>query len=205
MVCEKEKVSYSEVNKDRDHVHDDANAWDRIEIDFVDIGDDIGDDAEAQDAAVTDGVDVFEKIEVDFIDSREKIETKLFNILIVDDNDGDIFLIKKAFENQDDFRAVVAVENDGDQALQRIREAGVEKPDAILLDINMPGRNGKEVLKEIKTDEALKDITVIMLSSSESESDIRECINLMADGFLTKPCAASDFGEVISIVKLYCH
>lgn len=169
---------------------DDISNFNTVELDFVEAPEEIGE---------------FEKIELDFVDVSEEIDAKPLNILIVDDNDGDVFLIKKAFEEQEQFSTSITVENCGDSALSMLREPEMAKPDVILLDINIPRRSGKEILKEIKTDQNLKDITVIMLSSSKSESDIRECVNLMADGYMSKPCDISNFSEVISIVKLYSH
>ena len=115
---------------------------------------------------------------------------KTFNILLVEDNEGDVILTLEALkeEKADEYVSVIG---DGQEALHFLRQegryAGAILPDLILLDINLPKLNGKEVLTSIKTDEKLKKIPVIVLTSSSSEKDILDAYRLQANCYVTKP------------------
>lgn len=141
---------------------------------------------------------------------------KHFNILLVEDNEGDIVLTKEAFMEAK-LQNEIAVAKDGEQALDYLhRREHYENdnkwilPDLILLDINLPKISGLEVLSEIKRHHHLKVIPVIMLTTSESESDIMASYQHHANCYITKPVDLAKFLEVvrtienfwISIVKL---
>ena len=134
------------------------------------------------------------------------------HILLVDDNEGDILLTREALEEA---RIVnkISIAHDGMEAIQFLRNNrpfGGEKPDLILLDINLPKMDGKEVLGIIKNDPDLRRIPVIMLTTSSSEKDIFTSYDNHANCYITKPVDLEKFMDVvrtiedfwISIVKL---
>lgn len=122
-------------------------------------------------------------------------------ILLVDDNIGDVVLTKEALKGAD-FSNHVSVARDGFEALEFLRRTGkfssAPRPDLILLDINMPRKNGCEVLEEIRGDEDLRIIPVVILTSSEAEDDIRRSYELGANCFVTKP---ADLDEMVKAVQ----
>jgi CheY-like chemotaxis protein len=126
-------------------------------------------------------------------------------ILIVDDNIGDVVLTKEALRGTH-FTNRVSTVRDGIEALEFLRRegafTGAPRPDLILLDINMPRKNGCEVLTEIRGDENLKLIPVIILTSSEAQDDIRRAYELRANCFVTKP---ADLDEMVKIVQAIDH
>ena len=130
--------------------------------------------------------------------------TKLAEILLVEDNEGDIELTKEAFEDAK-FRNNLHIVEDGDEALNYLfKRNGYENavlPDIILLDLNLPGTDGKEVLEVIKADEMLKRIPVIVLTSSEADKDIVDSYDLHANCYIVKPVNASKFMEVVQSIK----
>ena len=117
-------------------------------------------------------------------------------ILMVEDNPADVELTKEAF-SEGKLSNTLYVVNDGEEALdyvyKRNRFADVETPDVILLDLNLPKINGREVLATLKGDEGLRSIPVIILSGSADGEDVRSTYALNANGFLTKPVAMEDF------------
>lgn len=123
------------------------------------------------------------------------------HILLVEDNEGDILLTTEALE-EGSFCSKVSVVKNGDQAIDfLVRKSPYELaplPDLILLDINLPRRNGHEVLKYIKNDGSLKQIPVVMFTTSSSEKDIVECYKNHSNCYITKPMDVDDFGEVIT-------
>lgn len=122
-------------------------------------------------------------------------------ILLIEDNSGDVLLTKEAFE-EIEFKDKINVARDGDDAMDYLHKRGPYKdavrPDLILLDLNLPRKDGREVLEEIKSDAELRSIPVIILTTSKSERDIRICYDLHANCYITKPV---DFDEFLKIVK----
>jgi len=135
------------------------------------------------------------------------------HILLVEDNEGDIFLVTEALE-EGKIVNKISVTRDGREALDFLDKKGKyekeELPDLILLDVNLPKKNGHEVLEYIKEKEALKQIPVIMLTTSSAEKDILMSYKNHANCFITKPVDVDNFLKVIysiesfwiSIVKL---
>ena len=125
---------------------------------------------------------------------------KTQNILLVEDNPADILLTMEAFEEGAVPHIINAV-NDGVEAISYLRRAGkyadAVRPDMILLDINLPKKNGFEVLEEIKQDPDLKYIPAIVLSTSGSKHDIRKAYDLHANCYLIKPVELEDFLRAI--------
>lgn len=125
---------------------------------------------------------------------------KSIHILVVEDNEGDIMLITEALQECKVINDVSVVRN-GKLALDFVFKKGdydeVLSPDIILLDINLPLKNGIEVLQTLKFDETTKHIPIIMLTTSSSESDIMKSYKYHANAFITKPIDVSDFLQAI--------
>jgi CheY-like chemotaxis protein len=120
---------------------------------------------------------------------------KVLRVLIVDDNHGDLRLLKEAFRTTGTPTEVVTAD-DGTKALALLHRADVPRPDIVILDINMPGVSGYEVLRDIKRSNELRSTIVFMFSSSSSEPDIEEAYDCRANGYVTKPMALDDYFNV---------
>jgi CheY-like chemotaxis protein len=130
---------------------------------------------------------------------------KKLKILLVEDNEGDILLTSEALEDSN-FNHKLVVARNGREALEIIKLAGDVKnqlPDLILLDINLPFKNGHEVLKAIKSDEKIKHIPVIMLTTSSSNQDIKEAYRNFASSYICKPSELEKLTQVFNIFKEY--
>jgi two-component system, chemotaxis family, response regulator Rcp1 len=125
-------------------------------------------------------------------------------ILLVEDNLGDADLAREALENSK-IRNTLSVVGDGEEALaflhRRGRYAAAARPDLILLDLNLPRKSGREVLAEIKSDDYLKRIPVVILTVSKDEEDILESYNLHANCFITKPIDLHQFLRVVRAIE----
>lgn len=121
-----------------------------------------------------------------------------FEILLVEDNSGDVFLLKKAFQ-ESLVAAHLNIVTDGEEALaflnreDRFKEAPA--PDIVLLDLNLPRMDGRAVLRRIKSHPKFRTIPVIVLTSSRLESDVREAYEMSANGYLMKPLDLRGFQE----------
>ena len=122
-------------------------------------------------------------------------------ILLVEDNEGDVGLIEEVFE-EGRINNILHVAEDGEEAMLFLLKEGQfaesPRPDLILLDLNLPKKDGREVLKEIKEDESLKMIPVVVLTTSKSEEDILKSYDLHANSYITKPV---DFDQFMKVVK----
>lgn len=125
-------------------------------------------------------------------------------ILMVDDNPGDARLTEEAFKEvglQNHFQWI----SDGDEALAFLRRKRphdrAPRPDLILLDLNMPRKDGRQVLAELKSDAALREIPVIVLTTSQAEDDIRHAYQLEANCYINKPVSLEDFIQVVRSIK----
>jgi CheY-like chemotaxis protein len=123
------------------------------------------------------------------------------HIMLVEDNEGDVMLTKEALE-ETNLNLTLSVLNDGKEAVDFLEKTGKyvdrQLPDLLLLDINLPKKNGFEVLKFIKGNEHLKHIPVVMLSTSSSQRDIDLTYNNYANCFITKPSEVNEFIDTIS-------
>ena len=113
------------------------------------------------------------------------------HLLLVEDNPGDAWLVRHLLEEIAGPDLEVATVGDGEEALAYLRHSDprfldAAQPDLILLDLNLPLKNGREVLREIRQDPALRDLPVVILSSSDAEDDIRPCFDLKANGYVVK-------------------
>lgn len=122
-------------------------------------------------------------------------------ILLVEDNPGDVRLTIEALKEAKVLNQLTVVK-DGIEALSLLRRQGqyarVARPDLILLDLNLPKKDGREVLAEIKTDDNLKHIPVVILTTSQDEQDVLKSYNLYANCYITKPV---DLDQFITVVK----
>jgi CheY-like chemotaxis protein len=122
-------------------------------------------------------------------------------LLLVEDNPGDVRLTEEALREGRVYNKIHVVD-DGVEALAFLRREGryadARRPDIILLDLNLPKKDGREVLEEIKSDKALKRIPVVVLTTSEAEQDILRVYNLHANCYVTKPL---DLDQFMSVVK----
>jgi CheY-like chemotaxis protein len=129
---------------------------------------------------------------------------KTIEILLVEDNPADVELTTLAFENSQ-LQVHLNVVGDGVAALeflQRQRQYdSIPSPDLVLLDLNLPKKSGHEVLAEIKVDEDLRRIPVVILSTSGAEEDIFQAYNLHANCYIRKPVSFSEFTEVIQSIE----
>lgn len=136
------------------------------------------------------------------MDTKER-DTAL-EILLVEDNPGDILLAREAFECSRIKNHLNIVKN-GSEAVEFLKKEGNFRnapiPDLILLDLNLPQKNGREVLTEIKQDDQLRNIPVIVFSSSESEQDIQSCYELWANCYISKPVDYDGFLIVIRSIE----
>ena len=125
-------------------------------------------------------------------------------ILLVEDNPADVRLTMEALK---DARVAnrLSVARDGVEAINMLRdETGtVPRPDLILLDLNLPRKDGREVLREIKQDDRLRHIPVVILSTSQAEQDIVQSYRLRANAFITKPVEIEQFFQAFRSIELF--
>jgi len=126
------------------------------------------------------------------------------DILLVEDNPGDARLMKEALAEAK-IRNRLQVVADGVGALAYLRRqepfAGAVRPDLILLDLNLPGKDGREVLAEIKGDKDLRRIPVVILTTSRGEADIARAYDLHANAYVTKPLDIEQFITVVQSIE----
>ncbi|MFI5955579.1 response regulator [Cryptosporangium sp. NPDC051539] len=122
-------------------------------------------------------------------------------VLLVEDDPGDVLMTKEAFDDHK-LRNTLHVVNNGVDAMAYLRKEapyeGVPTPDLVLLDLNLPRMDGREVLAEIKKDDALRRIPVVVLTTSEAEEDVLRSYNLHANAYVTKPV---DFEQFVNVVR----
>lgn len=130
-----------------------------------------------------------------------RMESVPVEVLLVEDNPGDVRLTREALK-EGKVRNHLSVAPDGVEALAFLRREGryadAPRPDVILLDLNLPKKDGREVLQEIKGDPALRSIPVVILTSSQAERDIAEAYALHANCYITKPV---DLDQFITVVR----
>jgi CheY-like chemotaxis protein len=122
-------------------------------------------------------------------------------ILLVEDDPGDVLMTREAFQDYK-LRNQLHVVNDGVDAMSFLRQEGEHadkpRPDLVLLDLNLPRMDGREVLEEIKSDPELASIPVVVLTTSEAEDDVLRSYSLHANAYVTKPV---DFERFIEVVR----
>ena len=129
---------------------------------------------------------------------------KAIEILLVEDNPGDVTLTTEALEDSKIVNNLHVAE-DGEEAIEFLRQQGQfansPRPDLILLDLNLPKKDGREVLQEIKADDSLKSVPVVVLSMSSAEEDILKSYNLHANCYINKPVDLHEFAKVVSSIE----
>jgi len=133
--------------------------------------------------------------------SPTAIPTTTLRILLIDDDPDHVLLIRRALRDLGNEREVESVA-DGEEALAWL-DAAPEPPDLILLDINMPGLSGFEVLSRLRSDERHKRIPVVMLTSSDAQADIARAYELGASGYIAKPSHYQDLRAILGNTVLY--
>jgi CheY-like chemotaxis protein len=127
-------------------------------------------------------------------------DPRVIDVLLVEDDEGDVLMTREAFEYYK-IQNRLHVVGDGEQALQFLHRAGpyadAPRPGLILLDVNLPRRSGMEVLAELKQDDELLMIPVVMLTTSQAEEDIVRSYSLHANAFISKPVDFEHFIEAI--------
>jgi two-component system, chemotaxis family, response regulator Rcp1 len=125
---------------------------------------------------------------------------KTVEILLVEDNSADVFLVREALK-EGRVRNDIHVAADGVEAMEFLRRQGdfaeAPRPDLILLDLNLPRKDGREVLAEIKSDPELQAIPVVILTTSKDEEDVAKSYQLHANSFITKPVRFEQFIKVM--------
>jgi CheY-like chemotaxis protein len=137
---------------------------------------------------------------------REETGGHPIDILMVEDNPGDIRLTLEALK-ENKMNNVIHVAKDGVQAMEFLRQEGeyadAPRPDLVLLDLNLPKKDGREVLAEVKADPALMRIPVVILTTSQAEEDILRSYNLHANCFVTKPVDLDQFIKVVRSIERF--
>lgn len=124
-------------------------------------------------------------------------------ILIIEDNPGDVRLTIETFKEQGE-RFEITVRHDGDEALRFLKANAANKagrPDLILLDLNLPRIDGREVLKAVKNDKTLQMIPVLVLTTSEAKQDVRNAYALQANSYICKPVDLERFAAIIKSIE----
>jgi DNA-binding response OmpR family regulator len=134
------------------------------------------------------------------------LAAKTAEILLVEDEETDILFVQRAFQKSK-LKSNLHVVTDGEQAMAFLRKEGdytsVPKPDLVLLDLNMPRKNGKEVLAEIKKDSRLRRIPVAIMTSSDSEDDICNSYDLGANCYIRKPLDFDELRRAMTAIETF--
>lgn len=134
------------------------------------------------------------------VNTQVPSDRKPVNILLVEDNAGDVRLTEEAFKDGRIANTLYVV-NDGVAALDFVYQRGdyadAPRPHIVLLDLNLPGRNGTEVLQELRSDSEFEQLPVVVLSGSEAQQDFVEANAPQADAYLTKPVDPADFIDTV--------
>jgi CheY-like chemotaxis protein len=133
--------------------------------------------------------------------SVDPYPVRAIEVLLVEDDPGDVLMTKEAFQDNKVVNSLHVVSN-GVDALAFLRReepyTDVPTPDLILLDLNLPRMDGREVLAEVKSDEALRRIPIVILTTSEAEEDVLRSYHLHANAYVTKPV---DFDAFVKVVR----
>jgi two-component system, chemotaxis family, response regulator Rcp1 len=130
----------------------------------------------------------------------------VIDILLVEDNPGDVRLTREVFK-EGKVRNELHVCADGEEAMNYLRLRGkyanAVRPDLVLLDLNLPRKDGREVLSEVKDDAILRTIPIVILTTSSAEQDILHSYNLHANCYITKPVDLAQFIRVVNYIQDY--
>ena len=126
-------------------------------------------------------------------------DSQPISVLLVEDDPGDVVLIEEAFEHNKVSNSLKIV-GDGVEAMAYLQDESNARPDLVLLDLNLPRKDGREVLAEIKSDPALRSIPVVVLTTSKAEEDILRSYDLGANCFISKPVTFEGLVEVVKVL-----
>ncbi|MFJ5229028.1 response regulator [Kitasatospora sp. NPDC088391] len=130
------------------------------------------------------------------------LSTRPFDILLVEDDPADALLIEEALLDRSDTRTITQV-SDGLAALERLRDPALTRPDLIVLDLNMPRMNGRELLGVLKGDEELKIIPTVVLTTSGAPDDISSAYRNHSNAYITKPVNLDDFVRAVRQIDTF--
>ena len=134
----------------------------------------------------------------------DRYTVQCIDILMVEDNPGDVELAREALETGKLHNRLHVVD-DGVKAMAFLRRqdpyGDAPRPDLVLLDLNLPRKDGREVLAEVKADDDLKRIPVVVLTSSQAESDVLKSYNLHANAYVAKPLNLTAFLQVVQAIQ----
>jgi chemotaxis family two-component system response regulator Rcp1 len=134
------------------------------------------------------------------------VSGRVARVLLVEDNEADVRLTREALRESGELVRLSAV-SDGEQALAYLRRedgfADVPRPDLVLLDLNLPRKNGLEVLRELRTDPVLAPVPVIMLTTSSARQDVIDAYAAGANCFVVKPLELDEFMDLISAIRSF--
>ena len=137
---------------------------------------------------------------------NDRMIGKPIEVLLVEDNPGDVRLTQEAFK-EGRVQNQLNVVGDGEEALLYLRQEGeyadALRPDLILLDLNMPKKDGRQVLQEIKEDDDLKRIPVVILTTSDADEDIIKTYTDGASCYITKPIGLEQFSQVVQAIETF--
>ena len=137
---------------------------------------------------------------------EQTVQRRPSHILLVEDSPTDIMMIEEVLA-QSKFRNTLHVVEDGVEAMKFLRReqgySGAPRPDLVLLDLNLPGKNGQEVLAEIKSDEDLRTIPVVVLTSSRDEADVTGAYKHFANCYVTKPVDYEGFTQTVRRIQRF--
>lgn len=130
----------------------------------------------------------------------------MYELLLVEDNPGDALLAREVF-GEGPYDVNIHHVSEGNDALSFLkqdgRHASAPRPDLILLDLNLPGKDGRELLADIKNDDDLRSIPVIVLSTSTAYSDMEYCYSLHANCYVSKPISLVEFTDVVRRIESF--
>ena len=125
-------------------------------------------------------------------------------ILLIEDNEGDIFLTTQAFSSAKVVNNLNVV-RDGEEAMKYLTRSGsfanAPRPDLVLLDLNLPRRDGRQVLADMKADPELRSIPTVILTSSQAEQDVVKAYDLQANAYIVKPVDFENLGRIVSAIE----
>lgn len=135
-----------------------------------------------------------------------KNRTRTIEVLIIEDNQGDIDITRDVFE-ETETKCNLNFVYTGEEALEFLRRKGeypnAPTPDIILLDLNLPGYSGREIIEKIKNDDAFKKIPVIVMTSSESQRDVYDAYSLHANCYIVKPIEMNEYVKIIKAIESF--
>jgi len=124
------------------------------------------------------------------------MENTLLHIILADDDEADCLIFAEAF-SEIKMNAIINIVNNGVQLMERLNMNNIQYPLLLFLDLNMPGKNGLQCLKEIRSDEKLKDVFIAIYSTSDNEKDMEETFQNGANVYITKPADFNTLKQVL--------